>query len=1173
MNQPETLMETGEIPSCTLDHFKEYDQVVQLIKDLPENIKEIQEKSYENFSEILSRYQEQPHLLDPHIPDLLSLLFKFVRDPVVDRSISNEAFKYMYQICKVRSYKVFVKFLPHELSDLDFTLKSLAETNVDDKNASKCWEKRYVLLVWMSVLVLIPFHLARLDGDKVSGVEGKLTKMEQMYQICKHHTKNNDPCSTVAAFFAAKFLIRADMKDVYLEKFFDWVCKEHDKDTLGYGQLCAVAAILKHGKREDLEPFIKFLVNWITNLGYKDGNDFLKYKYYLKIIQRLGLVFLPPRKVAAWRYQRGTRSLALHVDKNLDEISGKLMEDVHAGGGGGDDDENFTVPDEIEDVIEELLQGLRSASSDCRWQSAKGVGRICNRLPKSLGDDVVGSVIEILNPLEPHEAWHGACLALAELAKRGLLLPYRLPNIVPLLMEALTYDEMKSYMPVGLNIRDAACYMSWAFARAYKPSDLKPFVVNIASALLITTSFDREINCRRAASAAFQESVGRLGNFPHGIDILTTADFFSVGLRTNAYLNISDFIGQFEEYSQPLIDHLVDRKVNHWDITIRDLAAKALNVLTKRKPNYIATKVMQKLILENAKSIDVNSRHGSVLAIGEIVLALSNIETKENTPGKYLTKETIDQINILVQDYHTREQFRGMSGELMRLACLDFIRNASEAKIPIELACIESWQYLIDQCIIHKSVQVRNLAIKALPIIASSYYQDDKFETIKNKILIYYLTQSDNNLEENCRMGYVGAIGALPKFMLVPEFEQVLDVLIRHSLMPEASRGENPIVLKWSEARRESVKALTNIVETIGFDTNEIPNSFANKEQLSRVFKCFLTGLQEYTLDNRGDIGAWVREASMTGLTFLLKNCPAELLSDEIVEKVMQGLAQQAVEKIDRTRGLAGRLFCSIVHHSPPVPHIPQHDALKEIFPVDSSKVLWLFADHTCPLFCAMLDFTEYSKHLILGLAASIGQLTESLVKYSSNSFFAYLKTHKSNIPRIGKEIIQVFEENLLNERVTCPLLSFLDIVLGSGSLQLLLDDEHSNFPDEIFRLINAEIKGHKKLYKLVSSINVYCHLIQVNRICVQVLSKLTFFLGLTHVHVRKCTAIKLYEALVIHGDTCESIAEDNLDTILEILSETDWGQPLNEVRPIRNKLCDLLGIKPPISRVPTVSK
>ena len=43
-----------------------------------------------------------------------------------------------------------------------------------------------------------------------------------------------------------------------------------------------------------------------------------------------------------------------------------------------------------------------------------------------------------------------------------------------------------------------------------------------------------QVNCRRAASAAFQESVGHLGaSFPHGIDIVCAADYFSLASRTN----------------------------------------------------------------------------------------------------------------------------------------------------------------------------------------------------------------------------------------------------------------------------------------------------------------------------------------------------------------------------------------------------------------------------------------------------------------------------------------------------------------------------------------------------------------------------------------------------------------------------------------------------------------
>ncbi|ERE67558.1 tubulin-specific chaperone D [Cricetulus griseus] len=79
------------------------------------------------------------------------------------------------------------------------------------------------------------------------------------------------------------------------------------------------------------------------------------------------------------------------------------------------------------------------------------------------------------------------------------------------------------------------------------------------------------------------------GTFPHGIDILTTADYFAVGNISNCFLVISVFIAGFQEYTKPMIDHLVSMKINHWDGAIRELSAKALHNLTPQDPEYIAT--------------------------------------------------------------------------------------------------------------------------------------------------------------------------------------------------------------------------------------------------------------------------------------------------------------------------------------------------------------------------------------------------------------------------------------------------------------------------------------------------------------------------------------------------------------------------------------------------------
>lgn len=92
----------------------------------------------------------------------------------------------------------------------------------------------------------------------------------------------------------------------------------------------------------------------------------------------------------------------------------------------------------------------------------------------------------------------------------------------------------------------------------------------------------------------------------------------------------------------------------------------------------------------------------------------------------------------------------------------------------------------------------------------------------------------------------------------------------------------------------------------------------------------------------------------------------------------------------------------------------------------------------------------------------------------------------------------------------------------------------------------------------------------QVQRLSKRVLSKLSIFLGLTHVHIRKTAATKLYEALLIHGDVC-GIKEENMEEILNLLTDTDWGLPLYQIRPIRNELCLLMSIKIPLPTVGNV--
>ncbi len=58
------------------------------------------------------------------------------------------------------------------------------------------------------------------------------------------------------------------------------------------------------------------------------------------------------------------------------------------------------IPNEIEDIIEQLLFGLKDKDTIVRWSSAKGIGRITNRLPKDMAEDVLVSVLDLFTFVE-----------------------------------------------------------------------------------------------------------------------------------------------------------------------------------------------------------------------------------------------------------------------------------------------------------------------------------------------------------------------------------------------------------------------------------------------------------------------------------------------------------------------------------------------------------------------------------------------------------------------------------------------------------------------------------------------------------------------------------------------------------------------------------------------------
>uniref|UniRef100_A0AAZ3SCC3 Tubulin-specific chaperone D n=1 Tax=Oncorhynchus tshawytscha TaxID=74940 RepID=A0AAZ3SCC3_ONCTS len=940
--------------ASVLGGFTESTEIRALISSLPvvhESIVTL-ESAIERFLVIMDRYQEQPHLLDPHLEWMLNLLLELIRSEQSPPLLVHLGFKFLYIISKVRGYKIFMQLFPHEVADVQPVLDLLCR---QDPRDPETWETRYMLLLWLSMTCLIPFDLSRLDGHLTSDPsQTREPIMDRILAVAKSYLMVTDKSRDAASVLVSKFVTRPDVKLKRLGDFLDWsltTISQASDQTMGGTVILdgALQSLCYHGTSVCVCSSAPVVLQCLDQCHVAESSQAMLRKLGVKLVQRLGLTFLKPR-LAKWRYQRGSRSLAANLSLSQ---SGSTVKAVSPDMETQSQEEDYDIPEEVENVIEQLLGGLKDKETIVRWSAAKGIGRVTGRLPRELADEVVGSVLDCFSFQETDNAWHGGCLALAELGRRGLLVPSRLPDVVPLILKALVYDEKRGACSVGSNVRDAACYVCWAFARAYEPTELKPFVTQIACALVITAVFDRNVNCRRAAS----------GTFPYGIDIVVAADYFAVGNLNNCYLSISVYIASFPEYTRPMIDHLVAMKINHWDGVIRQLATKALHNLTPQAPDYMSTTVMPQL-LPIALGIDLHSRHGAILASAEISHALYKLANQNNrycnlTSQPLISSDCVDGLKSIHQ--------RVSSLLLMRPAVCSLIENMSVSKMPFK-----------DDPVISEF----SYPVSALAALCEQYYQPQPgmADPQMQEVLVSQYIAGLKSTEVLTRCGSALALGSLPRFMIHGKLHQILS-----GLQQSCSQRE----VCFTEARRDAAKAMAQVCVTAGVSAQGGSDSVVCEGNVSAVYRALLDCMTDYTLDSRGDVGAWVREAAMTSLmevTLCVVGTAPQLLSPGLVNGMMCSLAQQSAEKIDRYRAHAGSVFVRLLHsNNPAVPHIPHREELLAIFPTEGAEGLnWNAPSQAFPHITQLLRLPQYQYHTLLGLTVSVGGLTESTVRVCS---------------------------------------------------------------------------------------------------------------------------------------------------------------------------------------------
>jgi hypothetical protein len=182
---------------------------------------------------------------------------------------------------------------------------------------------------------------------------------------------------------------------------------------------------------------------------------------------------------------------------------------------------------------------------------------------------------------------------------------------------------------------------------------------------------------------------------------------------------------------------------------------------------------------------------------------------------------------------------------------------------------------LLEDCLTNELLDLRSKAAQAIGPLFEKYIVLESTETC-DIINMYMNKLLSNNMME--RIGYSLVLGSLPPSFIHKNIQQILKSLIGCTQITR-------LTIKWAESRRDAVIAITKIWSKLIKTPCMLYISNYYIIFLTLIFKFFILGYVEkcvehsniilcclincaleYTMDHRGDVGVWVREAAINGL-------------------------------------------------------------------------------------------------------------------------------------------------------------------------------------------------------------------------------------------------------------------------------------------------------------------
>ncbi|PWN18835.1 ARM repeat-containing protein [Microstroma glucosiphilum] len=1167
---------------------------------------------------ILDDYQEQSYLLDPHLEAMvmppvqaLQRAVKSRRNLTSDNEDVCRIARLLYSYAKVRGYKTILRFFPHEVGDVIPTVEALRHFQMQEDNTSDTWELRYVLLLWLSLVCMIPFDLKNFSASIA----------DEIVVICQTFLESPGKERDAAAITLGKLLQRRDTAQTQLPAYIKW-CQEklspqaRPSPFLATGIFQTLCEILKNPSPHLVQPHFEQIQSLVSlgEYGEEDSealkrlrSNGLVNKLRGKLATRMALTLLRPRK--------NGRAVARRL---LGGGSGKVGAASQERGTEGaqqeeEDEDDDDIPPSIDSYISQLLRGLQDKDTLVRYSSAKGLARICERLPGFFIDQVAEAVTDLfqINVLTLNDGsqdysavseftWQGACLGLAEMGRRGLLSEATLGEQLEWVKKSLFFDIRRGSHSIGSSVRDAACYVLWALSRSYPSSALIPHALSIAQHLITVALLDREVAIRRAASAAFQECVGRWGLFPHGIAVVGKTDFFSVGVRRVAFLEALPFVASYHEYRPFLLETLLHKTVVHWDPAMRELGAKAVAKVAQLGLRRIVPEIVQRLE-SNCTSRDSVILHGTLLTLAEVGrLCKTLTEDAKEDPVLVATQRKI----FALLDVVPRTTFRSLGGALvLEAACGLIAATASKQALDhhTSSASPPTYDIFIDAALARREEVVHAAAASALEIVSRLVDCSERVIKVISAPKVWRAFSPSQQQSFALALGYIHYPdeGTQAEEQGIGIKGPLLHRSLRFLLALVTVKPGSTIYSSHIETRRNAYMSLVAILQRTGNDLPErVPPQLGQT-----VLQALVDALSDYTTDQRGDVGSWVRVAAMRGLTTLvaqyrhlfragiLKGSEdvQAWLPEQLFHAIVCGISKQVMERIDNVRVEAVGHLLSLYRQQPgeaegldlevfPRPHGREY-IMQAFFPESSSTTLtpdMQVAPEVIrspsllyPRLITLLLIEAYRPHLLSGLLQTLSSRVDVALRTVGPSLvdFALAEADRETYSArdIWRDLLLVAEGR--EAKIVGGGMMGMSLLLEGGLVDLLVEqrdartdgdadadghnDQKGDAPAwrELFERSLAvamrnvgKIKTHQRL---MLSLSLGMNLLAVPFTSVQrevVQQVVGTFLGHDEPAIRRAAAEKLYLVLT-SSETLQDAEGEGAQEVEELLLEIPWSE------------------------------